>query len=315
MTDDLNGTQPPSLLPDDAARERRIWWTLVAIGAAIMIGIMVLIWPLIRGRLDAAKNLDTATVIISQSATDLDLIARTVQTDPSAETSSVIADVQRKIPAVREEAARGVALVNAGFDRLTDDEQRRATLTREALVARVAMLDAAAPIVSAEGSASVAAPVAVDAWNLAVRASLTEKAAVSAYDLKTPAGLNQASALASQAMELFAEAQTKFAHAASAYPAAGLDVYSAYAKARIEQLMMLNRAIGARRSGNVTQANAIVVTYNAAQERNAAIAKALPPTPAQAIADAFKVEVAAKMAAFEKAKSEADAADAALKSL
>ena len=299
----------------DQHRERRIWWALVGLGAVIVLGIMILLWPIIRGRLDAAKSLDTATVIISQSDSDIELVARTVAAEPSAETSDVIADVQRKIPPMRGELARGIALLDVGYNRLTDDEQRRATLTRAVLAARVAMLDAAAPILSAEASAGIAAPDAAGAWDRAIQASETEKAAVSAYDLKTTAGLTQAAALAKQAGDGFSAAEAGFGGAAAAFPAAKLDAYTAYMRQRTDELELLKRAIAARQAKNVAQANALVVQYNAAQTRSAQAARTLPGAPSPAIADALRLEVAAKRAAFDKAKSEADNADSALKGL
>lgn len=315
MTDERDTMQPQPPTREEADRERRTWWILVAIGALIVAGIMALLWPIIGGRLDAAKNLDTAAAILSQSDADVALIVRASSGGPSAETTALVADAQRILPSARGELARGTALASTGFERLTDDEQKRSQLTRAALTARVALLDAAAPILSAEQSASIALPLATRAWNTAVAASAAEKDAVAAYDLKTAAGLDRAASQANTSAEAFAEAYNAFTNAENAYPALKRAGFSAYVKLRVEQSLLFQRAITARRAGDISGANALVISFNDAQARNAQTAKALPATPAQAVADAFAADIAASKIAFERARRKADEADAALKSL
>lgn len=318
MTDEridseLQPPQPPE--PADMHRERRMWWILVAVGAVAVVGIMALAWPLIGGRLDAAKNLDTASAILSQTDANVTLVISAASGGPSSDTTALAADALRVLPSARSELVRGVALVGTGFDRLTDDEQKRAILTSQALAARVAVLDAAAPIISAEQSASVAVPLATDAWNRAVQASAAEKDAVAAYDLKTATGLTRATTLADQSARGFSAARVEFSEAATAYPDGGLARYVAYMSERAAEVALLQRAIVARRANDISGANALVVSYNAAQTQSEAGAKALPATPAQAIADAFAAGVALDKAALDKARKAADDADAALKSL
>lgn len=306
--------QPPSLAEQDA-RERRIWWTLVAIGVVIVLGIMLLMRPIIAGRLNAAEGMDRAAKVVAQSDTTVGLVDRTVHAGLSAESSSVVLDVRRQIPQAKAALTSAVGLLDAGFQHLTDDEQRRATITRAAATARIEMLDAAPPILAATQQAQAALPLATDAWNRTVSASDLEKQAVAAYDLKTASGLAQAATLVGRAEDDFTAAKIGFERAVTAYPAAGLGGYVTYVDQRLRQLAILKDAIGARQAGKVAQANARVASYNAAQAKNAKAAVALPATPAQAIADAYKRDVAARLAAFDKARAAANDADTNLKNL
>lgn len=153
MADQNTGSETdagPPLGPDVDHRDRTIWWAIFAIGFVAFVGVLLLGRPLVQGRLTAARNLDQATAMIADTKKDLAAIddrvraaSATSQGDPGRDTSAEIEDARGRL----EEA---VVLSEAGYERLTEDEQERAVIVKATALARLEVLEAAAAVLSAE---------------------------------------------------------------------------------------------------------------------------------------------------------------------
>lgn len=120
--------------------ERRLWWTIAAVGLAVFIAIMLLGRPLVMGRLEAARNLDRAASLIESVDDDLVVIDTAVRdarkTGWSDSRAPALSAVNELRPTL-EEAAR---LSQTGYDRLTTDEQKRASAVKGMAIARLELL-------------------------------------------------------------------------------------------------------------------------------------------------------------------------------
>jgi hypothetical protein len=131
---------PSELGPAENHRDRRIWWMLVGVGFVIFVAIILLGRPLIGGRLTAARNLDRATAMISETDGELKAIDAAVRASVSTVTPAQTEKALATLWATRlklEEAAR---LSQDGYDRLTEDEQKRAVIVKNVAAARLEVL-------------------------------------------------------------------------------------------------------------------------------------------------------------------------------
>ena len=142
---------------DQDHSERRIWWTIFAVCVAAFIGILVLGRPLVEGRLSAARNLDEAVMLIAGTKEPLAQIDEAVRRAAMASrppSSAPDAAALASVSATRANLEKAETLSTTGYDRLTEDEQERATLIEATATARLAVLAAAEAILSADGTAS-----------------------------------------------------------------------------------------------------------------------------------------------------------------
>lgn len=316
--DDDFATSSPSTSPSDAeqdARDRRIWWMLVALGAVIVVGIMLLLRPVIVARLNAAKQLDQASILITNADDGVSAVDSILRGDLSTDTADAAHKIGPRLTSTRATLQKAVALVDDAFPHITDDEQHRATLVRATGTTRIAMLDAAPAILSAIAKAGDAAAPAGDAWQRTLDASAVEKQAVASYNLKTNAGVQQAAGLAGQVEDAYTSARAEMLRAATAFPEAGLSDHVAYIDQRLRQLAILKEATAAWLVGDVGRANGLVAAYNREQVVSAALARKLPATPAQQIAEAYKRLTAPALAKYEAARAQEAQADRELKGL
>jgi len=126
--------------PQEDHRDRQIWWALVAVGFVVFIAIVLLGRPLVGGRLTAARNLDRATAIIAETDGDLRAIDRAVRASVSTATPADTEKALATVYAARKKLEEASSLSQSGFDRLTEDEQRRALIVKAIATARLEAL-------------------------------------------------------------------------------------------------------------------------------------------------------------------------------
>jgi hypothetical protein len=152
--------------PDQDHRDRQIWWMLTAIGFVAFIAVIMLGRPLVEGRLAAARNLDRATTIVLGTSSEFAAIDSAVRS-PSATDSKAL----ESISATRDVLQEASELSLEGFDRLTTDEQKRATIVKALAAARIDALAAAEAVLSAGGEGAGNAGVRQRAFNEYKRAA------------------------------------------------------------------------------------------------------------------------------------------------
>jgi hypothetical protein len=148
-----------SAASDENHRDRRIWWMIVAVGFVVFIGLVVLGRPLIEGRLAAARNLDRATAMIPGTDDTLASIDAEVRASSSSATVDPNSEIFLAITDARSILTAASLLSQTGYEKLTEDEQRRARIVKTMATARLKAIDAAEAALSrgSAGNASSAA--------------------------------------------------------------------------------------------------------------------------------------------------------------
>ena len=141
---------PPG--PEEDHRERRVWWTLVAVGFVVFIAVVLLGRPLVQARLNAARNVDRATAMITATNADLIKIDSAVRASDSTMTPEAIAKALATVGATRKTLQEASGLLQQGYDRLTEDEQRRAVIVKSMATARLELLVSAETALSTSGT-------------------------------------------------------------------------------------------------------------------------------------------------------------------
>jgi hypothetical protein len=174
-------TKSTTAEPSDADHsERRIWWTVFAVGAMVFVGIMMLGRPLVEGRLAAARNLDRATALIAGTDDALAALDPEVRAVSATGTTAIEAGTLPAISDLRATLDQAARLSQTGYERLTQEEQKRAEIIKAMAIARIAVLDAADAVLSADGgdAASPAREEALDVYDRAVEKARQTNAAL-----------------------------------------------------------------------------------------------------------------------------------------
>ncbi len=315
MATEHPGGSAPEPSPAEQHRERRIWWTIAGVGVVLVAVIMFLMWPIMRGRLEAARKLDEASAVIEDVQTRVQAVDIVVRSEPDSETAQAAARVEPSIPKLESQLKQAAGRLDEGYDRLTEDEQRRATLVKAAMLGRVTMLEAAPPLMKAQAKAGTAGALAGQAWNLTLKADQNAAVAATEFDKRTPESAKTAAALNAKSEADLKTARELFSRAATAYPEARLGMYVAYADQRVKQIAIARKIDAAYAAGKTAEVTALIAAFRAADAKSAQMAGKLPLTPGIPIQDTLEAETKAVRDAYLEGKAQADEADRALKTL
>jgi len=302
-------------MTDHSSRDRLIWTVLVVLGVVVLAIAGTLGWGVMSDRLESAKKLDSATVLVESADRAVIAIDEVVRAELTAEVGRKARELEPTVAPAKRQLEDAVALVDAAYPHLNDTERRRAKLLRTTANAKTQMLEQAPTILSANAKAAQAQPLAEDAWARTLAADKLADSAVASYNKLTKAGVQASAVNNAKAEQGFKEARDLFSQAATAFPEAGMDRYIAYVDQKLVVVSISRKSDAAWLAGKPAEANALIATYNAADAKGVAMAKALPASPATAIADAYKAMADAATEAYFEARKRASAADQELKAL
>ena len=295
-------------------RRRRARLLLLPVGVLALALFLAVFWPVMQGRLNAAKQVDQADALLKQAdgtVADIDKIV-TAQLAPDA--APGVPSVAAQILVARRELSQASALVSAAMPHLTDAEQRRAALMQTSATARLTMIDRAPVILATSTKAVKAKTLGDQAWHLTTLARDAEVAAARNYNRQSASAVESAAVSVTTIKGRLADARTLYSQAASAFPDAGFDRYVAYVDLKRSETAQLQEAAREWLAGSRPVAALAFKGYRAAATKSAAAAKSLPPAPGNATGDAFRRLAGAASDAYAKAKQQALAADRALQS-
>jgi hypothetical protein len=298
----------------ETRRERRIWTTITVVCVLVALGFLAWAVPIMKGRLDAAKKLDRAIGIVNTTGPDMLSADAIIGSEVNTETGGRAAVVLPLLDGTLQQLTEAYALIDAGYPKLTDDEQKQAKRVQEAAKARIDMLGAAPAIISATQNAAIAKWSAEQGWNRLVEADKLARKSVAAYNRHTRRDVTNAKLLNDNAKSGFLAAKALFSQAASAFPEAKLALFVDYADKRLALIAISKKADTLWLAGNGAKAAQLISAYNKGDAGAVAAAKKLPASPVVAIADAYKALTDAPRAAYVTARQKAAEADAALKS-
>jgi hypothetical protein len=320
-----NGIEPSATQPESDTlsvasdeqdrRARRVWLMLWIGGGIVLILFLLAFWPVMRGRLDAAKQLDEAQALLKQARGSVSDVDRVVAQQLSADPSVATPDVSPQVLVARRELTQIDALVDDAMPHLTEDEQRRATLVRDAADARLAMLESAPTMLKTSARSATSLEPANAAWQEAQLANHSEASANAQYGKQTALGVRTSADLYARAAAQLKSGNSLYSQAASAFPEAGYIRYADQGNLRINALRLATASTASWLAGNRALAKAQHAQYVAQSAKAEAAAKALPAPPGRAGGDAFEQIAGRSRQAYEAARAKAVAADEALSSL
>lgn len=269
----------------------------------------------VRQRLNATSKLDSALALAKQadpSVVEVDAVVRaTIVTDTAAK----VADAQAKIAGARGQLVDAAALVDEAYPQLNDDERRQATLLKASAEARIAMLDAAVPLLVANAQAAKALTPMRKGWASLLDAQQLAVQASAKYNTLKPADVKASEAYLAAARSALSTASASFRRADKAFARIRVQSYLDYTALRVKLIVYARSSNAALLKKNPKLANTYTVEYNALDKKAVAAFKKLPSAPERAVAKAFDLQTAKIAATYAAARKRAQEADQALRSL
>ena len=302
-----------ALAPAERMRERNIWVWLSLGGVLVLVLFLLVFWPVMRGRLDATKQLEQAVVLLGQAEGTTAAVDKTVAVQLSADALSSAPDVAAEILVARRELGQANQLIDDAMPHLADDEQQRATLVKTAVRARLTMLDSAPAILIASVKAVQAKTLGDRAWQLTLHAQTAETAAVRDYEGQTASTVESASVAVTTIQIELSDARDLYSQAASAFPDAGFEQYAKYVDVRRAAVAQLAQATTQWLHNGKPLAKATFANYQSSATKVSSAAKSLPYAPGSATGAGFRKVAGSQATAYAKAEKQAEAADKALK--
>lgn len=292
-------------------RERRVWIGLVGAGIVVLVLFLLVFWPVMARRLEAARQLDQAQARLSQAGGTVTAIDKVVTEQLSPDAAAGVADTAPQILVAQRELNEIVSIVDGALPHLTDDEQKRGGLIRTAAKARLEMISRVPTILAASVKAVASKSFADRAGALTQKASAAEITAASNYGRHTASAVESASVSLARIKGELGDARALYSQAASAFPEAGFARYVAYVDLRRQGVSLLSKAAAEWLKGD-SAAAADFAVYDRSIGESAVAAKALPSAPGAASAEGFRKVAGFAVDAYAKAKKQALDADKAL---
>jgi hypothetical protein len=294
-------------------RERRLWLGMWIAGAFVVAAFLILMWPVMAARLGAAKQLDDAYALLGQAENSIAQVDKVVQRQLSAEAAPSVRDLKPELAVAKRELAQADALVADAMPHLTEDEQARGELIKSAIAARREMVERTPGILTASTKAVRAKTAADRGWSLTLRANAAAESAARSYRRHTASAVTTAAASIATIRGALADSRVFYSEAASAFPEAGFERYTAYVDAKSAEIGQLESAARAWLRHDLASASRLFAAYQKSAAKTSAQFKQLPGAPGVATGQAFRRLVGGAADAYAKARTKAEQADKALK--
>ncbi|HSK47610.1 MAG TPA: hypothetical protein VLA05_06350 [Coriobacteriia bacterium] len=283
----VSGQQVERRLVITSPKRHMLLVAILLIGAVAIVAFLLLGYRTFTLRLDAARRLDQATTLVQDSDRVVVEIDSVVRAEMEPELGEKARDAIQRVDDADVMLTRAVQLIDQARPDLNDDEREQADLLKASAVTRQKMLDPAPEILEANASAASALPPATEGWEGVVEADKVSDRAVTAYNKLTKAGVRDSQKLNRSVAGILKDSRENFESAEDAFPAAPFEQYLKYLGVRIEMNKLSQRSDAAWLKDNLSGANKIIKEYNRKDERAVELAKDLPSTPEQAIAEAY----------------------------
>lgn len=260
-------------------------------------------------RIGAARDLITRAESALQGVEDeLVLVDAAVQADVSSEIATSSAEASAVVGAVREQAQLASSLAASAVADLPEADLAYAAALKESADARVEMMAHAPVILDADYRAAKAIAL-VDAAVADITAAETMTAQAAAeFNKHTAASVKASSQYTTQAEERFKAARNNFASASAILPEADFDAFVAYLDAKLALAASAKEIDALWLAGKIEESNTKLTAYNKRDAEVVAMAKALPSSVRDPIANAYETITAEARTAYFEARERARAA-------
>lgn len=307
-----DGELPPHLEAEYRRLSRRMLVSVTVIVVIVFAASAYIGTKAISRRFDGARKLDRAQQLVKAADTVVIDVDDVVRGQLGPDLAAKATAVNAQVPEARRSLEEAIRLIDAAYGGVTENEQEAANLLRAAAEARLAMLEPASPILVANAKAGQAIEPAKAGWVLVLQAEKLADEAVVEYNRLTKEGVTKASELSTQAADALRNARAYMSEAATAFPEADFQRYLTFIDGKIALLQLSAKSNAAWLAGKPAEANSYIKQYNTQEQGVIAIAKTLPTTPSEAVAEAYDREVTEASKTYFEARKAATKADAAL---
>lgn len=315
MAEQTTNTSDPAPVasPELNRSTRGIWIAIAIVGVAVLVLAGVFGYGVVTKRLDGAKGIDRAQALIQQADVTVIKVDRVVAAEVTTESAAQAAEVTPTISAASDKLAEAVRLLGAARASATEDEQERADLLSETAQQRIEMLKQAPTILDTMVKASSARALGADAWQRASSAEQYSDQAVELFNKLNTTAAKQSAELDVKAKADYVAARDLMGKAQAAFPEAKFAAFLGYLDAKIAQVDVSKQATAAYLAGDTARANSLATSFNTEDKRLVEVAKTLPTSTGEVVAEAYDQVTKAATDAYYAARDKATKADTSLR--
>ncbi len=297
--------------PDAPTRPRRRWVATVVLGAIVVAALAYGAWYAYR-EVERSRDIEArftaARDRLAALEADLLLVDAAVQEGLSSASETATADALDRAGVVAEGAREVSATIAGLMSDLPDEQVPLANALKASAAARAEMMDEA-PLVLETDLKAAAAIVAADAALAEIKAADESIAKASTeFNRHVKAGVEASTAHSSQAELHLNAAKSAFTTATAAFPEADFSSFVGYVDAKLA-LVAEAKAIDALwLAGKLAESNTRLDAYNTKEAAIVEMAKALPESVRDPIADAYESVTSGAIARYYEARERARAA-------
>lgn len=314
----------PDTLPEEAPpgrrsrrhaepqRGRTAVRVLIALG--VLLAFAALIWYGFRWvsaneRVRTAReDVDAAARLMEVAEEDLIVVDEAVQTDITTDVATQTADAAELAGPVGERLVDAIGMIEGALPDLPADDQPLAEALLESARARAAMMTEAPAILEANRKAAAAA-VFADAALEALKAAEGHSAQATAeFNKHTKEGVRASGEASVKAEQQLVVARSQLASATVAFPEVDYAAFTAYIDAKVELIGMSKEIDQLWLADKIEESNKKLDAYNKRDAEVVAMAKALPASVRDPIADAYAAATKEAVERYFMARERARAA-------
>lgn len=287
--------------------------TRVVIATAVIVAFAALIaygfrWVTANERVnDARDEIESAARLLDAAEDDLLVVDAAVQADVSSEIATPSADALALVSSVATELADVTVMIERALPDLPEADAPLAQALLESARARASMMEEAPAILEADIKAAQAIALADKALEELKAAETFSAQAATEFNKHTQAGVRASNEESVKAEGRLAAARSLLASATVEFPEADYTEFTAYIDAKVALVAISKEIDQLWLAGKIEESNKRLAALNARDAEVVAMAKALPGSMRDPIADAYKAvteeAVSRYFAAREKARA------------
>lgn len=313
------GTTPEEIAPARLARrsmrsQRGMTPTRIVIAVAVVVVFAASVaygfrWVSASERVrDARDEVESAARLLDAAEEDLLVVDAAVQADVSSEIATDAAEALALASSVATELADATAMIERGIPDLPEADLPLATALLDSAQARSTMMEEAPVILQAGIDAAHAIVFADQALEGIKAAEALSVQAAAEFNKHTQEGVRASNDASVKAGERLVAARSLLASATAELPGADYGAFIAYIDAKVALVEMSKEIDQLWLAGKIEESNTRLTAYNARDAEVVAMAKALPGSIRDPVADAYGAKTEAAVGRYFAAREKARAA-------
>lgn len=283
---------------------------IVVVVVMLVAAVGIVSWQKYQRIVEARDCVAQAVELLQSAEDDIVIVDEAVRADVSSEIATSSLEASALVEEARADALAAASLIASALPELPEDEIAHARALKASAEARAEMMLYAPPILEANVKAARAIPPADDAISAITSAEDLIAKAATEFNKHTATGVKQSSTYLGQAETNLRAAESLLASAAAAFPEADFSAFVEYVKAKQELVASAQEIDALWLAGKITESNAKLAAYNKRDTEIAEMAKKLPESVRDPIADAYEALTQQAREAYFSARERALEADA-----